>query len=148
MATVEVPLQHTLLYRSTKVGSAWALPRHDADRLWRNLGWALTPTTVEPGPDVDHRCKTCDATWVGPAGESCWWCERRAEWLAEGQRTLVMSEPDVDVLDASDDELQTAVEAWATRLRVAVKAELVTELEADRVIEVFVEKAGRWRSEL
>jgi hypothetical protein len=34
-------------------------------------------------------CVQCDASWVGPIGESCWWCKRRqqlsARWRAEDE---------------------------------------------------------------
>ena len=35
-------------------------------------------------------CSLCDASWVGPIGERCYWCERRVElrarWLADDER--------------------------------------------------------------
>ena len=58
-----------------------------------------------------------------------------------------MLEPEnVEVLDGSDQEIQNAIDAWATRLRVAVAAGLVTQREADQVVKVYVKKVEAWRS--
>lgn len=140
----DAPLRYQFLYRNAKVGSADDLARPDFDRFWSNLGWSLE--RGEALPDVDRCCSTCGATWVGPRDESCQWCEHRHAALIAGQRTLVLCEPDIDVLDAHDKEIKRAADAWSARLAVAVEARLVTTTEADEAVKAWLEKVTRWRN--
>lgn len=53
-------------------------------------GWGRI---VAPRPDYSHgwgdlQCGTCGATWVGPDGDPCAWCERHLALLAEHQREI------------------------------------------------------------
>jgi hypothetical protein len=142
----EVPLRYLLLYRNKKVGSGWALPRSEGDRLWRNFWWSIERPTVDSSAyDVDLRCRVCGATWVGAPGESCDWCARRHENLIAGQRTLVLMEPEIDI-DAHEKDLRLQMEAWQARLLVAIEAQLVTAGEADNVVQVWAEKVNQWCS--
>lgn len=143
MTTLEVPLRHVLLFTSSTVGSALALPGDEAARLWRNLGWSFE--IPDDLPEVDRRCKVCDATWVGTIVETCWWCERSLVAQIAGQRLLLLREPDIDP-DAHDAELQNQIDAWQARLLVGIKAELVTSAEADGAVAQWIEKVTRWRS--
>jgi hypothetical protein len=36
----------------------------------------------------DLQCGTCGATWVGPDGDPCAWCERHLALLAEAQAEI------------------------------------------------------------
>lgn len=138
-----LPLSYRFLFTGP-MHSARTLSEAEWERLWSNLGWALTPP--DDPPEVHRRCKVCDATWVGPVGEACWWCERRSVLLIEGQRTLLLCEPEVDVLDAHDKEIQRAGDAWAERLAVGVEAELLAPHEADEAVKVWLRKVTRWRN--
>jgi hypothetical protein len=96
------------------------------------------------GPDqFDLCCARCEATWVGPEWEACWWCERALENQIAAQRTIVMSEPDDD-LATNEAELQRVAKAWTARLAVAVTAGFVTKKEAESVLAVWVQKVERW----
>ncbi len=85
-------------------------------------------------PDYGHRwadlrCDQCGATWVGVIGEPCWWCRRSYEITLEHQAELVLTPPDLDP-DLNDAARTAALEAWAERLAVAVKAGVISEGEA------------------
>ena len=103
-------------------------------------------TPPEDAPEVDRCCAACGATWVGPVGERCWWCQRALENLIAAQRTVVLMEPEVDVLDAHDKEIRQAADAWAARLAVAIQADLVSAHEADEAVKAWMEKVTRWRN--
>ena len=81
---------------------------------------------------ADLQCVACQAEWVGIPGDPCWWCKRAREITWEWQATLVLTPPDVSVNDVRYD---AAMKAWATRLAVAVRAGVVLERDARRVVE-------------
>ena len=145
MTTIEVPLRHQLLHRSTVVGSAWALPRAEGDRLWRNLGESLSAPTVHVPGTADLTCRVCGATWVGRAGESCDWCEHRKAKLLRTRRMDALTEPAAN-LDGPLSDIEQAAAGWAQRLAVAVKENLVTSTEADGAVKEWLKtKANQWQ---
>ncbi|MDA2979404.1 MAG: hypothetical protein O3B42_06560 [Actinomycetota bacterium] len=83
---------------------------------------------------ADLQCTKCNATWVGPIGETCSWCidsvDRMQRWQAE------------KVLIAPENPTEGALRAWAQRLKVAVQAELVTADQARRAWQKAVSDAA------
>ena len=75
------------------------------------------------------QCDQCDATWVGPDGEPCPWCIDALDHMRQWQAELTLTPPDTDVDDRNRPD---TLKAWAQRLAVAVKAELITRQEAER----------------
>lgn len=78
---------------------------------------------------ADLTCDTCGATWVGPVGEACGWCdmaeERQRQWQAE---VLLSTElPDPEASNFAD-----AARGWGRRLKRAIDAELITTEQAQR----------------
>lgn len=106
-----------------------------------NVGWGEHTT---PAPDWPHgwanlTCWLCSATWTGPVGEACGWCQDRLDNQRRGQATLVLMEPDVE-LEAMEVELARARDAWQTRLRIAIDAELISKVEAVEAVNAWLEK--------
>jgi hypothetical protein len=77
---------------------------------------------------AELQCDECDATWVGPIGEPCNWCAVALDNMRKWQAEKVLEAPDVDV---EDERYDNAFDAWAERLAVAVKAEIITDTQAD-----------------
>lgn len=76
---------------------------------------------------AEIRCDVCDATWVGPIGEYCGWCERWIELANETQRTRILWP---ELPDPQDERHDQALRAWAERLATAELADIVTPREA------------------
>jgi hypothetical protein len=72
------------------------------------------------------RCVDCGATWVGPIGEECAYCDRALAQMVTWQRELLLTP------ELPDDEGSRV--AWAERLGRAVTTGLVTEAEARQAI--------------
>lgn len=95
---------------------------------------------ADHGPDQhDLTCVACGATWVGPAWDPCVWCRNADHWQCEGQRTLLLSEPDVDWA-ANEDDIERAGRAWLTRMKVGVTAGLLTRREAEMALRGWLER--------
>lgn len=77
--------------------------------------------------DQDLTCCACDATWTGPAGEPCYYCARAHQIQLNHQAELVTTPPDVD---PDDTTYQPRMQAWATRMRTAIEAGIITDTEA------------------
>jgi hypothetical protein len=78
----------------------------------------------EFGPDVyEVRCLACRASWCGFVEQSCPWCARAEERQREVQAELLLR---VEV-DRDDED---GLRAWAERLRVGVRAGIVTKDQA------------------
>jgi hypothetical protein len=92
------------------------------------VGLQCGPLDPDVGPHAALlRCCRCGATWTGDPGEWCWWCQRLIEGMRAHQAELLMTPPDVDPADVGRD---AALEAWARRLAIGVKAGIVTERAA------------------
>lgn len=76
---------------------------------------------------ADLECDECKATWTGPIGESCWWCERAEERMRIWQGEMVLKVPEVDRDDRTFDDVMGA---WFKRLKIAVDAGLIDEMKA------------------
>jgi hypothetical protein len=74
-----------------------------------------------------QRCVRCGATWDGHIGQACRWCWTEYDSLIRLSKEATLTPPDVDPDDARRPD---ALRAWAERLAVAVKAELITEQDA------------------
>jgi len=96
------------------------------------------PTEPRPefGPGYHNlECDQCQASWVGRSGSSCNYCAGLgARSLAEQPALLLR--PVLPVADSPN--RLTAEMAWAERLANAVKAGVVTEIEARRALERVV----------
>jgi len=86
------------------------------------------------GDDDLLQCCRCNATWHGPFGDICWWCERSREAWIEQQAALVLVPPDLHI-DLNDQERRQALKAWAHRLRNAVDAGIIDQQQARRALE-------------
>ena len=107
------------------------LYRSFAPQVWTvGIGVLAGVARPEHGPEFHElACVACDATWVGPLFESCWWCERALAVQQDAQAVLALTAPDCDPADA---RWAGAMEAWRGRLRRAVEAELITATQAER----------------
>ena len=94
------------------------------------VGEQCGPARVEWGDGIyELSCTVCTATWVGPIGEPCQWCERAdARMRAETVRML-LRRPDVDPADGRYDDVITA---WGKRLARAVSTGLIDDGTARR----------------
>lgn len=72
-------------------------------------------------------CVACDASWVGPIGESCPYCAVARELIVEYQATLTLTPPDVD---PEHQDYDARMRGWAGRLSRAVDAGLIEERAA------------------
>ena len=81
---------------------------------------------------ADLACTVCNATWTGPIGEPCAYCEWAIVNMQRWQAELLL-EPDLP--DRDDQRWANAVDAWADRLARAVDAGLVTAREARHAYE-------------
>lgn len=77
-------------------------------------------------------CSVCDASWLGEVGEDCTWCTGRADRTLAAQK-LRLLRPELP--DKSDRRYGDAVAAWATRVAVAVKAEIISEVEGRAAVD-------------
>lgn len=92
-----------------------------------------TGRLVVPRPDygpgwADLQCDQCKATWVGPVGDTCWWCERSRQLVIEHQAEKLTEAPDIDPEDV---RYPDGMRRWAGRLADGVKAEIITESQAN-----------------
>ena len=102
--------------------------RRVAERHGIGLGEQHGPLRPDWGPRyADLQCSVCEATWVGPIGESCSWCADALEHMQQWQAEILLAPelPDVD-----DDRYEAAATAWAERLGRGVAAGLVTPQQA------------------
>ncbi len=84
------------------------------------------------GPDVaDLRCVACGATWTGVITEPCPWCERSYQIMLDFQQEIALRAPEID---RADKRYNSTMNAWGERLAVAVKAGIVPEHLAVRVL--------------
>lgn len=88
---------------------------------------------------VDLRCNACGATWSGPAGEACGWCERSHQQLLGHQAELVLAPPEIDPDDARWDDV---MQGWANRLWVAVEAGIVEQRDAENALRRKVQRVA------
>lgn len=96
---------------------------------------------IGDGTNGHHQlgCRVCSATWIGPAGEQCWWCERTYVAMLQYQVELVLRAPEVDRADTNYDNRMTA---WTERVAVAVKAGIIDAETARRTIAREVTRAA------
>ncbi len=89
------------------------------------------PLRPDYGPQwAELACDTCHATWVGIINDPCTWCEQALQRLLADQRHNLLHPPWLHDNDGPrHDELM-----WAARLRRAVEADLITDLEARNAI--------------
>lgn len=90
--------------------------------------------TVETQQHLDRgytalQCDQCEATWVGPEGESCDWCQTALDNMRKWQAQLVLHPPEHD---QDDRQRPAALQAWQQRLSVAIAAKLITREHAAR----------------
>lgn len=78
---------------------------------------------------AELRCPFCDATWVGPIGEVCEYCRSQNENMRRWQAEIVLRPPEHDI---DDPRRESAMRAWAGRLRRAVESGLTTKEQAYR----------------
>ena len=124
------------------LGTSGHCSQHLAD-LYRSFdpavfkvnGIGLQSGVMRPdfGPTAaELECVACDATWTGPIGERCPYCDRHRELLLRYQAELVLTPPEIEP-DAG--RYDSAMAAWARQLAHAVTAEIVTEQDARRALE-------------
>lgn len=63
-------------------------------------------------------CDECRATWIGPDGEQCQWCEQRNMITLAHQTELDLRPPDLP----PGADVARAAAAWIQRLKVATDA--------------------------
>ena len=96
------------------------------------------------GPEFfEVACPICQASWVGPIGDLCWFCAQAAEHQRRCEAQLVIVPPDVDRCSA---KYVAAMSAWAARLANAVRAEIISEPNAYAVWNREIEVATRERA--
>lgn len=89
------------------------------------VGRQVGPLRLDWGPNFANlECCVCEATWVGPLGEPCYWCERLDQIQRKHQAEIVSRPPDID---RADTRFVPAMRAWGERLARAVAAGIVTE---------------------
>lgn len=88
------------------------------------------PLRPDWGPQwAELTCDTCAATWVGPIGEPCGYCDAAEERQRAWQAAMVL---DVELPDRDAGHYANAVRGWGARLRRAIDAELIAETDARR----------------
>lgn len=93
------------------------------------LGVQTGPLRLDYGPNWARlECELCGASWVGPIGESCAWCEQRLEQTLAGQRRLLLRP---ELPERGDRRRVGALKAWGARMRVAHDAGTITRGELD-----------------
>lgn len=93
-------------------------------------GHQTGPRRPDWGPGwADLTCTTCAATWTGPIGEPCWWCEQRNRYMVAQHIETVLTPPDID---ADHTDRLHVLAAWLQRMMVARDAGLITREEAER----------------
>lgn len=107
--------------------------RNQADGIGR--GQPCDTFVVETQQHLDRgytalQCDQCGATWVGPNGESCDWCQTALEHMRQWQAELVLTAPDCDPQDQRHPD---AMIAWQERLANAIRAGIITKHDASRV---------------
>lgn len=54
------------------------------------FGEIVGPTRDDGWPSgfASLQCDLCGATWTGPEGESCWWCQQRLDGMIAHQHEI------------------------------------------------------------
>jgi hypothetical protein len=90
--------------------------------LMASRGVAIAPYP-EYGPGwYELKCRTCEAGWVGIDGDACSWCAIREAATVVDQGAVVTQPP--------DNRTPEALTAWRGRLKRAVEAGVITEMQA------------------
>jgi hypothetical protein len=91
------------------------------------IGWGRQNGPLRPdwGADwAELECTICSATWTGPIGEPCGYCQRTHELLVDAHRRVLLW-PDAEMLATEAKRAD-----WGRRLAWAVQEDIVTEHEA------------------
>lgn len=78
---------------------------------------------------ADLTCTTCQATWTGPIGEPCHWCQQANDLMIAHHVEAVLTPPETDPHDTNR---RASLAAWLDRMMVARNAGLITRDEAER----------------
>ena len=74
------------------------------------------------------RCTTCSASWGGPIGMGCPWCQRSLELARHYQAEILLRGVG---LDPADTRFAASVEAWGQRLQRAVEVGIIDRRQAE-----------------
>ena len=93
-------------------------------------GYPAGPARTDwPEGYYDLACDTCQASWVGPEGDPCEWCQTSLDHMRLWQAELTLTPPDTDPDDITRPD---ALKAWQNRLTVAITAGIITNQQAER----------------
>lgn len=130
-STCGAPGARNIAARGACIAHAVEFYRQLPDHVWQLNGIGLPVAAVDGDGTALLECVACLAGWRAAPFTRCPWCRRACELLIEAQARLVLEPPAIDHDDPRHD---VAVAAWVERLVVAVRAELVTEQQARRVL--------------